>query len=394
MTYFSLIPINMCLKEPHIKVELINNINENFLSKSLSHYLNQCKTEINNYEDEWDNMKRITNPYEYIHTPLTNLKYCISKYKPISRAFFKLIEIYKTFSLDIDHAHKNINCFHLAEGPGGFIEAMCYLRKNPKDNYYGMTLIDNNNTNVPSWKKCEKLLEKNKNIHLEYGLDKTGNLFCPENLIYCIEKYGHKMDFITGDGGFDFSQDFNSQENQASRLILTEIIYAILMQKQNGSFVLKIYDIFLKSTVEFIYLLNCLYKKVYIIKPNTSRFANSEKYIMCKGFRFSNIDFIKNKLVSIIKVLYKIDFNKYNIKSILNIPLQHIYINQIQEINAILGNQQIETITNTIKLIENKKNDKILQYKNNNISKCIQWCVKNDIPYNNYNVYTNLFKKS
>ena len=167
------------------------------------------------------------------------------------------------------------------------------------------------------------------------------------------------MDFITGDGGFDFSQDFNSQENQACRLILTEIIYAILMQKQNGSFVLKIYDIFLKSTVEFIYLLNSLYKKVYIIKPNTSRFANSEKYIMCKGFRFSNIDFIKNKLISIIKVLYNIDFKKYSIKSILNVPLQHIYINQIQEINAILGNQQIETITNTIKLIENKKSDKI-----------------------------------
>ena len=78
----------------------------------------------------------------------------------------------------------------------------------------------------------------------------------------------------------------------------------------------------------------------------------------------------------------------------MNLPLQHIYINQIQEINAILGNQQIETITNTIKLIENKKSDKILQYKNNNISKCIQWCIKNNIPYNNYNIYTNLFKKN
>ena len=92
--------------------------------------------------------------------------------------------------------------------------------------------------------------------------------------------------------------------------------------------------------------------------------------------------------------MYKIDFKKYNIKSILNLPLQHIYINQIQEINAILGNQQIETITNTIKLIENKKSDKILQYKNNNISKCIQWCIKNNIAYNNYNIYTNLFKKN
>jgi 23S rRNA U2552 (ribose-2'-O)-methylase RlmE/FtsJ len=338
-------------------------------------------------------MKRITNPYEYIHTPLTNLKYSISKYKPISRAFFKLIEIYNTFNFECEFAHKNINSFHLAEGPGGFIEAMTYLRKNPKDKYYGMTLIDDDN-NIPSWKKCNNLLENNDNIILEYGLDQTGNLFCPENLIYCIEKYGHTMDFITGDGGFDFSEDFNTQENQASRLILTEIIYTILMQKQNGSCVLKMYDIFLKSSVEFIYLLNCLYKKVYIIKPNTSRLANSEKYIVCKNFRFSNIDFIKQKLISIIKVLYNIDFKKYNIKSILNIPLQHIYINQIEEINAILGNQQIENITNTIKLIEHKKTDKILHYKNININKCIQWCAKYNIPYNYYNNYTNLFKKS
>lgn len=392
MTYFSLLPIDIWLNESHIKIELIEKNNKNFVSKSLSHYLNQCKSDITEYSTEWDSMKRITNPYEYIHTPLTNFKYCISKYKPISRAFFKLIEIYNTFNFEVDFAHKNIKSFHLAEGPGGFIEAMTYLRKNSRDKYYGMTLIDDNN-NIPSWKKCDNLLEKNKNIILEYGLDKTGNLFCPENLIYCIEKYGHKMDFITGDGGFDFSYDFNSQENQASYLILTEIIYAILMQKQNGSFVLKMYDIFLKSSVEFIYLLNCLYKKVYIIKPNTSRFANSEKYIVCKHFRFSNIDFIKPKLISIIKVLYNIDFTKYNLKSVLNIPLQHIYINQIEEINAILGNQQIETITNTIKLIENKKTDKILRYKNNNITKCIQWCIKNNIPYNNNNQNTNLFKK-
>ena len=73
---------------------------------------------------------------------------------------------------------------------------MCYLRKNPKDNYYGMTLIDNNNTNVPSWKKCE-ITGKIKH-YLEYGLDKTGFILSRKfNLLY--RKYGHKMDFITGD---------------------------------------------------------------------------------------------------------------------------------------------------------------------------------------------------
>ena len=66
MTYFSLLPIDIWLNESHIKIELINKKNEIFLSKSLSHYLVQCKTNIKDYNNDWDSMKRITNPYEYI----------------------------------------------------------------------------------------------------------------------------------------------------------------------------------------------------------------------------------------------------------------------------------------------------------------------------------------
>ena len=37
------------------------------------------------------------------------------------------------------------------------------------------------------------------------------------NLLYCFEKYGNSMDLITGDGGFDFSIDFNKQETISSK---------------------------------------------------------------------------------------------------------------------------------------------------------------------------------
>ena len=52
------------------------------------------------------------------------------------------------------------------------------------------------------------------------------------------------MDIITGDGGFDFSQDYNNQEKSAFRLILTQVAYAITMQKHSGHFILKIFDMF------------------------------------------------------------------------------------------------------------------------------------------------------
>ena len=38
-----------------------------------------------------------------------------------------------------------------------------------------------------------------------------------------MEKYQNSMDIITADGGFDFSIDFNKQEQLSNRLIFCEI---------------------------------------------------------------------------------------------------------------------------------------------------------------------------
>ena len=144
--------------------------------------------------------------------------------------------------------------FHLAEGPGGFIEATTYLRNNTNDKYYGMTLIEDKNINIPGWNKVDFLLKKYPNIELVTGADKTGDLYKEDNLKYIIQKHAHSMDIITADGGFDFSADFNQQEQLAFRLIFTQVIYALVMQKKNGHFVLKIFDIFEDCTIDiFIY---------------------------------------------------------------------------------------------------------------------------------------------
>ena len=81
-----------------------------------------------------------TNPYEYIHTNVPNSKSSICKLNPLSRSFYKMIELINTLNL-FDNNSETIKSFHLAEGPGGFIEALSYIRKNPNDTYYGMTLM-------------------------------------------------------------------------------------------------------------------------------------------------------------------------------------------------------------------------------------------------------------
>ena len=85
---------------------------------------------ISKHLHDWSNIKKYTNPYEFIHTNIPSHNYPVSKIKPISRAFFKLIEIYNTHNICFDK--KQIKTFHLAEGPGGFLEATAFLRKNRK----------------------------------------------------------------------------------------------------------------------------------------------------------------------------------------------------------------------------------------------------------------------
>ena len=332
------------------KIQLKNNLENNdiLLCNSLHHYLLILKQSIDEYYEYWDIMKKITNPYEYIHTIVPNHKCSLCKYKPLSRSFFKMMEMINTFDFLTDR--NPIQTFHLAEGPGGFIEAFNYKRKNSADIYYGMTLITDN-TNIPSWKKASHILNSNKNIKLEYGASKNGDLFLKENLIYCNKKYAKSMDYITGDGGFDFSSDFNNQEDVSFKLILSQIFYALIMQKKGGHFVLKIFDVFKIKTVEVIYLLCNLYENVFIFKPNTSRSANSEKYIICRNYKNNNKRIISNIIENFDILINQVE----TIHSLFNIQFNQLFITKLQEINAIYGQQQLENIKNTLGLIRELK---------------------------------------
>jgi len=439
-----------------------------YVSSSVYSHLCDIKQQIEKYQDAWDNIKKFTNPYEYIHTNISGNKTNISKLRPLSRSFYKMVEIIKNNNILSQYAdtvgskpdnRMAIHTFHLAEGPGGFIEAISYLRGleylrfikdeggggggggggdtpainvsgntqqpvqilkrntelhdevmkdleqlktsrrifetqkvlydssgsfNPttqitygNDRYYGMTLI-NDDPICPGWKKTRTFLENHPNIIIETGSDKTGNLISLDNFIHCATKYRNKMEIITADGGFDFSVDFNNQENMATQLILCEVFYALAMQKQGGTFILKIFDVFHKATVDILYLLCYYYNNVSIMKPHTSRIANSEKYIVCQGFKIAH----SGKIIEQFTGLFSALCSHERILSILTQDHDLYFLNKIEEMNAMVSFQQIENITSTLSIITNHRNaEKLDHYKKTNVNKCIAWCEYYEIPY-------------
>jgi len=366
-----------------------------YISYSLCDYLSKFKKQIEVSSESWDNIKKYTNPYEFIHTLIPGNKTSISKLKPLSRSFYKMIELWKMFKFG---ETKNLNgsprakeepikSFHLAEGPGGFIEATSYMRKNTEDTYYGMTLI-NDDPGCPGWKKSNTFLENNPNVKIINGADRTGDILKKENYLYCKENFINSMDIITADGGIDVSIDFNKQEKLVSKLIVAEIIYAVTMQKKGGHFILKIFDIFSKLTVDILYLLSCVYSEIYVTKPHTSRLANSEKYIVCKNFLVDDSSELFHSFYN--------EFSKLNtsddIQSILHIDHDYYFLNKIEEINVILGQRQLENIITTLNVMSNRNNyDKIDNMKKLHIQKSIIWCEKYDIPciklYSSNNIF-------
>jgi len=376
------------ISESNIELKYTSNPNASpFINHSFFMNLNELKKVIHKNQQDWYKYKIYTNPYEFIHTVVHN-NITISKLNPVSRSFYKFIEMNKDFNILDSFKKKPINTLHIAEGPGGFIEAVLYKRKSLiyDDDITGITLISSD-YGVPTWKSLkDKLKYYNKHVHLESFPQSTGDLYEPEHFEYAYVKYKHSRHLITADGGFDFSSDYENQETSMLRLLFTQFMYAVVCQKKGGTFIMKIFDVFKKATIELLFLINSFYEKVTIVKPKTSRYANSEKYIVCEGFKYN---YVKSYYVCFHKLLIHMKKNKdLYLTQILNVKLSKMFIDRIQEINSTFGIIQMDIISKTILLFQQEyKENMIDHYKKNNTNKCIEWCNQYNIPYSHPILY-------
>jgi len=255
---------------------------------------------------------------------------------------------------------------HLAEGPGSFIQATMFYRdkfckKNisKNDKYYAVTLhsdskhIPKMETSFIEYYKKEKPVRFN--LHKTYSKEQSRQSKIKDNGDLTNQKtiklFGGNFDkqkahFITADGGFDWENE-NIQEQEAFKLILSQIITALKIQAKNGNFVCKFYETFSETSTKLISILMSFYSEVYLVKPLMSRTSNSEKYAVCLKFkdmkdknkRIDKLDNILEQMnntdLHIVNLFPKYTIDK-NIKSILiNINLE-ISNKQFVAINSIV----------------------------------------------------------
>lgn len=90
---------------------------------------------------------------------------------------------------------------------------------------------------------------------------------------------------LTADGSIDCQDKPNEQERTVAHLHFCEAVTAFTILDVGGNFLLKGFTLFEDVTVCLTYLLCCLFEKVSIVKPLTSKSGNSETYLLCRGFK-------------------------------------------------------------------------------------------------------------
>jgi len=172
--------------------------------------------------------------------------------------------------------------------------------------------------------------------------------------------------------------DNNIQEQEAYKILLYKIISALQLQAENGHFVIKIYDIYTMVTIKILYLLSSFYEETYIFKPFLSRISNTEKYVICKKFKYKqNSEELNTKIKSFFELFKNIINNsdKYIYDIYPDLIIEPEYINKIKFINIKLTNPQLIMINQIVKYIteNNYFGEKYHIYKNNQIDASKWW---------------------
>ena len=100
-----------------------------------------------------------------------------------------------------------------------------------------------------------------------------------------LEAVGSGASLYTSDAGTDVSDNFNEQESKTALINFGQILAGVASLAAGGNLVTKQYTFFSIFNRSLIAALADMFEEFYIMKPQTSRPANSEIYLIGKGFK-------------------------------------------------------------------------------------------------------------
>lgn len=226
-------------------------------------------------------------------------------------------------------------------GPGGFSEYVLW-RKKWMAKGFGFTLRGEHD-----FRLHEFVAGHPDTFDAHYGAKGDGNVYDPENIRsfseHVLRQTGTGVHFMMADGGFGVAGQENIQEILSKRLYLSQCLVALSIVRENGHFVTKLFDLFTPFSVGLVYLMQLCFQQICIVKPNTSRPANSERYLVCRWKR-ANTDVVREFLAAMNQAMFDNEGSEDLLEIIPHSKLQRdekFFAYMLKSNNRIASNQVI-----------------------------------------------------
>ena len=173
---------------------------------------------------------------------------------------------------------------------------------------------------------------------------------------------------------------YNLQDVNQYIIHALQIVMIIMKtQSENGCCLIKLNYIYHKPIIDILFLLSSVYSNLYLIKPTLMNTTDC-KYVFCK--HFSNNPETSDQNYKLLETfLQKPDLQ--NVTHLIHYDTPAYFIYKINEINLIIGQQQLELSRQLLNIYMGQNQlYKLDQYKQKNIQKWVDWCSKMNIPYN------------
>lgn len=307
---------------------------------------------LNEPEFKGKTLHLVTNPFEHfvidnkqdiIHTSLNyfNLK---SKKDIINRSFFVLWEL--LISYDLINDTKTLKTLNMSNNMA-LNQCISYYRtkfyKSNNDIYYS---FDNDKEYIDSETSIEDIGTESDIIGVKFNKN-IKNIKDLQTINNICKEYNESLDLVVTDINIEW-KDHNYQEQESFKTIISQIYCSLNILKKDGNLVLKCYESFSQITIKLMIILTLCFDNIYITKPLISRPSNSERFIVCTGYKSKKINESKiKKLYEIIEEIYKtkdmyiVDiFSEYklnddieNINKLINTNISN---NQFKSINEMM----------------------------------------------------------
>ncbi|KAK9954509.1 hypothetical protein ABG768_016565 [Culter alburnus] len=261
-----------------------------FCSGNLLHLLLRCKSVFDDLEgEEMRRARTRSNPYETIRGAFF-LNRAAMKMANMDHVFDYMFTNPKDSQGKPQTRDKEGELLYFGDvcaGPGGFSEYVLWRRRWHAKGF-GMTLKGANDFKLEDFYAApSELFEA---YYGEGGIDGDGDITLPENIsafrnFVLDSTEGRGLHFLMADGGFSVEGQENIQEILSKQLLLCQFLTAMSVVRPGGHFVCKTFDLFTPFSVGLIYLLYLCFERISLFKPVTSRPANSERYVVCKGLK-------------------------------------------------------------------------------------------------------------